>query len=41
MIRLKEIGQGNTLEIYYERPDALEIFARGRSDRDVPLTLYL
>jgi catechol 2,3-dioxygenase len=30
---------GNTLEIYYERPDALELFARGRSDRDVPLTL--
>ncbi len=30
---------GNTLEIYYELPDALEIFARGREDRDVPLTL--
>ena len=29
---------GNTLEIYYELPDALEIFARGRQDRDVPLT---
>ena len=28
---------GNTLEIYYERPDALEMFARGRHDRDVPL----
>ena len=28
---------GNTLEIYYERPDALAIFARGRNDRDVPL----
>jgi len=28
---------GNTLEIYYERPDALAIFARGREDRDVPL----
>jgi catechol 2,3-dioxygenase len=28
---------GNTLEIYYELPDALAIFARGRHDRDVPL----
>ena len=28
---------GNTLEIYYEHPDALAIFARGREDRDVPL----
>jgi catechol 2,3-dioxygenase len=28
---------GNTLEIYYERPDALAMFARGRHDRDVPL----
>ena len=28
---------GNTLEIYYELPNALEIFARGRDDRDVPL----
>ncbi len=28
---------GNTLEIYYELPDALEIFARGREDRDTPL----
>jgi catechol-2,3-dioxygenase len=30
---------GNTIEIYYELPDALEIFARGRLDRDVPLAL--
>jgi catechol 2,3-dioxygenase len=30
---------GNTLEIYYELPDALEMFARGRNDRDVPLAL--
>jgi catechol-2,3-dioxygenase len=30
---------GNTLEIYYELPDALAIFARGREDRDVPLML--
>jgi len=30
---------GNTLEIYYERPDALAIFARGREDRDAPLVL--
>ena len=30
---------GNTLEIYYELPDALEMFARGREDRDVPLAL--
>ena len=30
---------GNTLEIYYELPDALQIFARGRNDRDVPLAL--
>jgi catechol-2,3-dioxygenase len=30
---------GNTLEIYYELPDALEIFARGRADRDVPIAL--
>ena len=28
---------GNTLEIYYELPDALAMFARGRNDRDVPL----
>jgi catechol-2,3-dioxygenase len=30
---------GNTLEIYYELPDALGIFARGRQDRDAPLAL--
>jgi catechol 2,3-dioxygenase len=30
---------GNMLEIYYELPDALEMFARGRQDRDVPLVL--
>lgn len=30
---------GNTLEIYYELPDALDIFARGRNDRDVSITL--
>ena len=30
---------GNTLEIYYERPDALALFAQGRNDRDAPLTL--
>ena len=30
---------GNTLEIYYELPDALEIFARGRNDRDVEIAL--
>src|SRR5262249_61819899 len=30
---------GNVLEIYYELPDALEIFAHGRNDRDVPLDL--
>jgi catechol 2,3-dioxygenase len=30
---------GNTLEIYYELPDALEIFARGRDDRDVAISL--
>ena len=34
-----EDPDGNTLEIYYELPDALEMFARGREDRDVPLTL--
>jgi len=28
---------GNTLEIYYERANALELFAQGRHDRDVPL----
>jgi catechol 2,3-dioxygenase len=30
---------GNTLEIYYELPEALEMFARGREDRDAPLAL--
>ena len=30
---------GNTLEIYFEVPDALEIFARGRQDRDVAISL--
>jgi catechol-2,3-dioxygenase len=30
---------GNVLEIYYELPNALELFARGRDDRDVPLVL--
>jgi catechol-2,3-dioxygenase len=30
---------GNTLELYYELPDALAIFARGRHDRDAPLAL--
>lgn len=30
---------GITLEIYFERPDALELFARGRRDRDVPISL--
>ena len=30
---------GNTLEIYYELPDALAMFARGREDRDAPLAL--
>ena len=30
---------GNTLEIYFELPDALAIFARGRNDRDVELDL--
>jgi len=29
---------GNVLEIYYERPDALELFRRGRNDRDLPIT---
>jgi catechol 2,3-dioxygenase-like lactoylglutathione lyase family enzyme len=28
----------NLLEIVWERPDALEIFARGRGDEDKPLT---
>ena len=30
---------GTTLEIYYELPDALAMFERGRQDRDAPLTL--
>jgi catechol 2,3-dioxygenase len=34
-----EDPDGNTLEIYYELPDALAIFARGREDRDVALEL--
>jgi len=34
-----EDPDGNALEIYYELPDALEMFARGRDDRDVPLAL--
>lgn len=29
---------GNRLEIYYELPHALEMFRRGRADRDEPLT---
>ena len=29
---------GNLLEIVWERPDALEIFARGRGDEDRPFT---
>ena len=29
---------GNMLEIVWERPDALEIFARGRHDEDTPFT---
>ena len=28
---------GNMLEIYYERPDARELFRQGREDRDEPL----
>ena len=28
---------GNLLEIYYELPDARELFRRGRGDRDAPL----
>ena len=28
----------NLLEIVWERPDALEIFAKGRGDEDKPLT---
>jgi catechol 2,3-dioxygenase len=30
---------GNTLEIYFELPNALEIFARGRQDRDISISL--
>ena len=29
---------GNVLEIYWERPDAREIFQRGRKDQDRPIT---
>jgi catechol 2,3-dioxygenase len=29
---------GNLLEIYYERPNALEYFLRGRGDQDKPFT---
>jgi catechol-2,3-dioxygenase len=29
---------GNILEIYWERPNALEVFRKGRSDTDKPLT---
>jgi catechol 2,3-dioxygenase len=29
---------GNLLEIVWERPDTREVFARGRSDSDVPLS---
>jgi len=29
---------GNLLEIYYELPDARELFRQGRGDRDAPLT---
>jgi catechol 2,3-dioxygenase-like lactoylglutathione lyase family enzyme len=29
---------GNRLELYYELPNALELFRQGREDRDVPLT---
>ena len=28
----------NGLELYYERPDWAEIFARGRGDQDQPFT---
>jgi catechol-2,3-dioxygenase len=34
-----EDPDGNTLEIYYELPHALQLFAEGRHDRDVPLAL--
>lgn len=30
---------GNTLEIVWERPDAVAIFARGREDNDTEITL--
>jgi catechol-2,3-dioxygenase len=30
---------GNVLEIYYELPNARELFEQGRGDRDEPLTL--
>jgi catechol-2,3-dioxygenase len=30
---------GNILECYWERPDAVEIFRRGRADLDEPLSL--
>jgi catechol-2,3-dioxygenase len=30
---------GNRLEIYYELPDALDMFRRGRADRDEPLII--
>jgi catechol-2,3-dioxygenase len=29
---------GNGLEIYYELPNALEMFRQGREDRDEPIT---
>jgi catechol-2,3-dioxygenase len=29
---------GNGLEIYYELPNAIELFRQGRGDRDVPIT---
>ena len=29
---------GNLLEIYYELPNARELFRQGRGDRDAPLT---
>ena len=32
---------GNTLEIYYERPDSLELFARRRNHRDIAISLDL
>ena len=33
-----EDPDGNTLEIYYELPNAREMFLEGRVDRDAPLT---